>query len=110
VLVNANALTPHTRKFELWEIPTMTHFLVNDDNPDGHQLEDVLAMVRSDLVKRAALIADDERQEARKVLANDISIMAMLSECVALAEESTTLLNRAFGPSRAGQPRIGSGG
>ncbi|MDP6832740.1 MAG: histidine kinase [Alphaproteobacteria bacterium] len=88
----------------------MTHFLVNDDNPDGHQLEDVLAMVQSDLVKRAALIADDERQEARKVLANDISIMAMLSECVALAEESTTLLNRAFGPSRAGQPRIGSGG
>ena len=87
----------------------MTHFLVTDDDTDGHQLEDVLAMVRSDLVKRAALIADDDRQEARQVLANDIKIMAMLSEGVALAEESTALLNRAFGPSRSGQPRIGGG-
>lgn len=87
----------------------MTHFLVTEDNADGHQLEDVLAMVRSDLVKRAALIADDDRQEARSVLANDIRIMAMLSDCIALADESTTLLNRAFGPSRAGQPRIGGG-
>ncbi len=87
----------------------MTHFLITDDNANGHQLEDVLAMVRSDLVKRAALIADDDRQEARKVLANDIKIMAMLSEGVALAEESTALLNRAFGPSRAGKPRIGAG-
>ncbi|HJM92797.1 MAG: histidine kinase [Alphaproteobacteria bacterium] len=88
----------------------MTHFLTTDDNPDGHNLEDVLAMARSDLVKRAVLIADDNRQEARQVLANDVKIMAMLSDSLALVEESTALLNRAFGPSRAGQHRIGSCG
>ncbi len=90
----------------------MTHFLTTDDNPDGHILEDVLAMAHTDLVKRAVLIADDNRQEARQVLANDVKIMAMLSDSLALAEESTALLNRAFGPSWAGQHRIGgcSGG
>jgi len=88
----------------------MTHFLTTDDNPDGHNLEDVLAMMRSDLVKRAVLIADDNRQEARQVLANDVKIMAMLSDSLALAEENTALLNRAFGPSRADQHRIGGCG
>ncbi len=86
----------------------MTQFLATDDNPEGHRLEDVLAMVRGDLVKRAALIVDDARPEARKVLANDVKIMAMLSESIALAEESSSVLTKAFGPSRAGKPRIGS--
>mgnify|MGYP007063596865 FL=1 len=88
----------------------MTHFLTTDDNPDGHNLEDVLAMADTALVKRAVLIADDNRQEARQVLANDVKIMAMLSDSLALAEESTALLNRAFGPSRADQHRIGGCG
>lgn len=86
----------------------MTHFLATEDNPDGGRLEDVLAMVQGDLVKRAALIVDDDRPEARKVLANDVKIMAMLSDCLALAEESSTILTKAFGPSQAGTPRIGS--
>ena len=79
------------------------------DNPDGHRLEDVLAMVRSDLVKRAALIVDDDRPEARRVLANDVKIMAMLTDSVALAEESSAVLIKAFGPSETGKPRIGGG-
>ena len=70
----------------------MTHFLVTDDNTDGHQLEDVLAMVRSDLVKRAALIADDDRQEARQVLANDIKIMAMFLFATLVALLPTLLM------------------
>ncbi|MDP6568152.1 MAG: histidine kinase [Alphaproteobacteria bacterium] len=85
----------------------MTHFLVTDDNPQGHQLEDILGMVRGDLIKRAGKIVDDERPEAQKVLANDIEIMRRLSECIDMAEENSALLRRAFGPSREGQPRIG---
>ena len=87
----------------------MTHFLVTDDNPDGQRLEDILAMVRGDMIKRAVLIIDDDRPEARTVLANNVQIMSMLTECIALAEENTTVLTKAFGPSRAGRPRIGTG-
>ncbi len=87
----------------------MTHFLATDDNPDGHGLEDILGMIRGDLIKRAALIVDDERPEARKVLANDVAIMALLSDCLGLAEESSAILKRSFGPSRSGQHRIGAG-
>ncbi|MDA1101034.1 MAG: histidine kinase [Proteobacteria bacterium] len=87
----------------------MTHFLVTDDNPDGRRLEEILAMVRGDLIKRAVLIVDDDRPEARKVLANNVQIMSMLGECIALAEENSTVLAKAFGPSRTGEPRIGNG-
>jgi hypothetical protein len=87
----------------------MTHFLVTDDNPEGNRLEDVLDMVRGDMIKWAVLIVDDDRPEARKVLSNNVQIMSMLSECIALAEENTTILTKAFGPSRPGQPRIGTG-
>jgi hypothetical protein len=86
----------------------MSHFLATEDNPDGGRLEEILSKVQGDLVKRAALIVDDERPEARGVLANDVKIMAMLSDCIALAEESSAILTKSFGPSRAGKPRIGS--
>ncbi|MBT4044203.1 MAG: histidine kinase [Rhodospirillaceae bacterium] len=85
----------------------MTHFLKTDDNPDGHRLEDILVMVRGDMIKRAVLILDDDRPEARKVLANNVQIMSMLTECIDLAEENTTVLTKAFGPSQPGKPRIG---
>jgi len=85
----------------------MTQFLATEDNPNGHRLEEVLAMVQGDLIKRAGLIVDDDRPEARKVLANDVKIMAMLSECIALAEDSSTVLDKSFGPNVAGAPRIG---
>ena len=86
----------------------MTHFLVTEENPDGQRLEDVLAMVRGDMIKRAVLIIDDDRQEARRVLANNVQIMSMLTQCIELAEENTTILTKAFGPSQSGKPRIGS--
>jgi len=86
----------------------MTHFLMTDDKPDGHTLEGILAMIRGDMIKRAALIIEDDRPEARKVLANNVQIMSMLTECMALAEENTAVLTKAFGPGREGQPRIGT--
>ncbi|MBT3332654.1 MAG: histidine kinase, partial [Rhodospirillaceae bacterium] len=42
-----------------------------------------------------------------KVLANNVQIMSMLTECIDLAEENTTVLTKAFGPSQPGKPRIG---
>ena len=85
----------------------MTHFLVTEDNPKGYRLEDIMAMIRKDILTRTLKIADDQRAEARHVMQNNMKILALLSDAIALAEESSAILNRAFGPSKEGHPRIG---
>ena len=86
----------------------MTQFLISEDRPDGFKLEDILHAVRKDIIMRATKIFDDNRAEARKVLDNNIKILQLLSESISIAEESTRLLDRTFGPHEDGNPRIGS--
>lgn len=86
----------------------MTHFLSSDKKPDGHRLEDVLKKIRNDIIYRATKIMDDDKPEAQHVLNNNMQILNMLSDAIALAEDSTQVLNRSFGASRAGSPRIGT--
>ena len=85
----------------------MTQFLKTDEKPDGYRLEEILSIVRKDIVKRASKIIDDERPEARLVLENNVKILALLTECINIAEDSTRVLDKAFGPHKQGQPRIG---
>lgn len=85
----------------------MTHFLSSDKNPEGYKLEDILKLVRNDMLYRATKIMDDEKPEAQHVLANNMSILKLLTESIALAEDSTNILNRSFGSSTPGTPRIG---
>jgi hypothetical protein len=89
----------------------MTHFLVTEDNPTGKKLEDVLTMVRADIINRCTMITDDVRPEAMSVLANNMKILGLLTEAIDIAHDSTRILDKAFGPSQAskgGPPRIGS--
>lgn len=83
-----------------------TTFLVTPDNPQGWKLEDILAEVQRDIIRRTQKIIDDERPEARKVLTNNIEILNLLSQCVDKAEDSTRVL-KSLGPHQDGQPRIG---
>lgn len=85
----------------------MTHFLVSDEKPDGYKLEDILSTLRRDILLRCGKIADDHRAEAQHVLMNNIKILEQLSKSIALAEDSTHVLDRAFGRSTTGKPRIG---
>lgn len=85
----------------------MTHFLVTDENPDGYRLEDILLLVRKDMLTRALKIADDRRTEALHVMQNNMRILNLLSEAIALAEDSTRVLNKSFGQVKGGPPRIG---
>lgn len=88
----------------------MTHFLVSDENPAGHKLEELLCDLRADIIKRCNKITHDKRPEAMSVLANNIKILEHLSESIHLATESTKILDRAFGPSctdKGGPTRIG---
>lgn len=87
--------------------PKPTTFLVSDENPDGWMLEDIFRVIRDDVVRRMQKITGDARPEAQAVLNNNIAILSALSECIARAEDSTQLLNRAFGPHKDGEPRIG---
>lgn len=89
----------------------MTHYLVTEENPAGKKLEEVLAMIRRDILDRCGLIADDGRAEAKAVLANNMRILNFLTDAIEIAEESTNILDKAFGPSQAskgGPPRIGT--
>ncbi|MCA0201912.1 MAG: histidine kinase [Proteobacteria bacterium] len=86
----------------------MTHFLVTEEKPDGYKLEDILGLVRKDMLTRALKIADDTRPEAHHVMRNNMKILGLLSEAMALAEDSTRILDKAFGTNaKGGPPRIG---
>lgn len=86
----------------------MTHFLVTDENPSGHRLEDILMMIRKDILMRATKIADDRRPEALHVMKNNMRILDLISDAIALAEDSSRVLDKAFGSSaKGGPPRIG---
>jgi len=88
----------------------MTRFLVSEDNPSGRKLEDILLQLRADVLARASKISDDHRPEALHVMANNVKVLEHLTAAIELSQDSTRLLDRAFGPSEAakgGPPRIG---
>lgn len=88
----------------------MTRFLVSDDNPGGRKLEEVLLGLRAEVIHRCTKISGDLRPEAQQVLNNNMQVLHHLTEAIKLAQDSTNILNRAFGPSQAdkgGPPRIG---
>ena len=64
----------------------MTHFLVSDTNPDGSRLEDILRVIRNDILIRCTKISDDARPEAQGVLNNNIKILDLLTQSIDLAE------------------------
>ena len=88
----------------------MTRFLCSDEHPEGYKLEDILLILRADIIKRSDRIAMDHRPEALRVLNNNIKILELLSNSIELSLDSTKTLDRAFGKSKAlhgGAPRIG---
>jgi hypothetical protein len=86
----------------------MTHFLVSEAKPDGYKLEDILSVLRADVITRCSKITGDARPEARYVLNNNMKILGLMSEAITLAEDSTRVLEKAFGPAiKGGPPRIG---
>lgn len=88
----------------------MTRFLVSEENPTGHKLEDLLAELRADIIHRCTKITSDQRPEAMAVLANNVKILEHITQSIELAVDSTRILDRSFGRSRAeqgGPARIG---
>jgi len=86
---------------------TTSKFLVSDENPEGYMLEDILLVIRKDLVIRCDLIIDDVRPEAEQVISNNMEILNLLTKAIHLAQNSTEILNSAFGP-HGNEPRIGT--
>ncbi len=85
----------------------MSGFLVTDENPDGYKLEDILGVIRNEIFQCATKIMDDKRPEAVTVINNNIKILNHLAESIALAENSTSVLDKAFGQHDPKMPRIG---
>lgn len=86
----------------------MTHFLATDEKPEGYKLEDILWLIRADIITRTGKLTGDKRTESQQVLRNNMKILGLLTECIDLAQDSTEVLNRAFGPSDGKHPRIGA--
>ena len=89
----------------------MTRFLVSEENPQGSKLEDILRILRKDILDRCTKITDDLRPEAQHVLNNNIKVLEHRTEAIRLADDSSHVLDKAFGPSQAtrgGPPRIGN--
>jgi hypothetical protein len=70
----------------------MTKLLVSEVNPKGYTTEVVLGLIRTDIVSRLQKYAGDPRKEARLVLDNNIRILQLLGEAIALAESNTKTL------------------
>lgn len=88
----------------------MTRFLVSDENPTGYRLEELLLLVRADVLKRLDRIALDERTEAQLVFANNVEVLEHLTKAIELARDNTRILDKAFGHKvLGGPPRIGEG-
>lgn len=85
----------------------MSRFLVTDENPEGHKLESVLSNIRNEIFQRLTLIMDDGRPEAVAVMNNNIKILDHLAESITLAENSSAVLDKAFGQHDPSMPRIG---
>lgn len=85
----------------------MTHFLVTEEKPDGFRLEDILDLIRRDIIKRSTKIMEDERPEARSVLENNVRILGLLTDAIKLSEDSTQTIEKSFGKPVDGEPRIG---
>jgi len=86
----------------------MTHFLVTEQKPDGYRPEDILGLVRKDMLTRALKIADDKQPEAQHVMRKNMKILGLISDAISLAEDSTRVLDKAFGNNaKGGPPRIG---
>lgn len=86
----------------------MTHFLISEEKPDGYKLEEILKVIRRDILSRSTKIMDDDRAEAQRVLDNSVEILSLITKAIHLAEGSSSILEKSFGPSRSGSPRIGS--
>lgn len=88
----------------------MTRFLASESNPSGFKLEEILRAIRKDILTRALKVVDDPSNEAQYVVNNNMKILNLLSEAIALAEDSSQTLDHGFGPSHAsegGPPRVG---
>jgi len=71
----------------------MTKLLVSETNPKGYMTEVVLSTIRQDIIVRLQKHAGDPRKEARQVLDNNIRILQLLGEAIALAEQNTRTLS-----------------
>lgn len=85
----------------------MSRCLVTNENPDGYKLEDILTAIRNEMFERATKIMNDKRPETAAVMNNNIKILGHLAESIALAENSTAVLDKAFGQNDPKMPRIG---
>jgi len=82
--------------------------LIGSENPDGYKLEELLDTLKSEIDHKCKKISDDQRAEAKTVLANNQKIIWLLERAASLQRQSMMILDgmgENHGP--LGTPRIG---
>jgi hypothetical protein len=70
----------------------MTKLLISATLPTGQSTEAVLGTVRADIIERIGAYAAAPTPEQKRVLANNVRILALLGDAIALAEENSKML------------------
>lgn len=78
----------------------MTKLLVSKDNPGGYKLEDIIRLIRKDILSRCLEISDDEHEDIQLVISNNMHILSHLEQIISHAENSTEIMTRYFGKSQ----------
>ncbi len=71
----------------------MAKILVSKENPGGYRTEDLLNLIRLDLLERMQRYVTDPRKEMKPVLNNNVEILSLLTRAVELAERNTSILD-----------------
>jgi hypothetical protein len=64
-------------------------------------------LIRNDTLARALKISDDRRLDILHVMQNNMKIPGLISDAIALAEGSSRVFDKAFGPRSGQEPRVG---
>lgn len=88
----------------------MTQVLMSPENPGGWKLEDLLSVLRDEILAKTNKIKDDRRPVAVHVTRNNRAILSLLSTAEDLQRDNYAKLD-AFKKDEGplGTPRIGTG-
>lgn len=78
----------------------MTKLLVSKNNPNGHTLEDVMRMIRGDIITRVNEMHSDPRPEVQEVITNNMYVLGLMEQIIAHAESSSEVMKRIYGKTQ----------
>lgn len=78
----------------------MTKLLISRENPTGYTLEQVIRLIRNDVLQRCLDMSEDPHPDVQEVISNNMHILALMEQIIAHAEGSSEVLKRRYGKTQ----------